>query len=61
MAGSNVDNAFLALFVLLFGGLGVSNFVESKNTQEQTMGRPFFALLFLVIALGLVTYKITSR
>jgi glycerol uptake facilitator-like aquaporin len=51
---------FLGLFVLLFLGLGVSNFVEMKNEQDQTMGRPFFAILFIVLALGLILYKITN-
>jgi len=51
---------FLGLFVLLFLGVGVSNFVEMKNEQDQTMGRPFFAILFIVLALGLILYKITN-
>ena len=52
---------FLGLFVLLFLGLGVSNFVEMKNEQDQTVGRPFFALLFIVLGLALILYKISSR
>ena len=51
---------FLVLFVLLLGGLGVSNFVETKNDQDQMLGRPFFALLFLVLAIGLGVYKIAN-
>jgi glycerol uptake facilitator-like aquaporin len=51
---------FLGLFVLLFLGVGVSNFVEMKNEQDQTMGRPFFAIMFIVLALGLILYKITN-
>ena len=51
---------FLFLFVLLFVGLGVANFVEAKNEQDQTMGRPFFAILFIVLGLGLIPYKITN-
>lgn len=51
---------FLFLFVLLFLGLGVSNFVEMKNNQDQTVGRQFFAILFLVLGLGLIAYKITN-
>lgn len=52
---------FLGLFVLLFLGLGVSNFVEAKNEQDQTVGRPFFAIMFIVMGLGLILYKISSR
>jgi hypothetical protein len=51
---------FLGLFVLLFLGLGVSNFVESKNQQDETIGRPFFALLFIVLGLGLIPLKISN-
>jgi uncharacterized membrane protein YidH (DUF202 family) len=51
---------FLGLFVILFLALGVSNFVETKNEQDQMVGRPFFALLFIMMALGLVTYKISN-
>ena len=51
---------FLGLFVLMFLGLGVANFLETKNEQDQTMGRPFFALLFVVLGLALIPYKITN-
>ena len=51
---------FLGLFVLLFLALGVSNFVETKNEQDQTVGRPCFALIFIMIELGLVAYKISN-
>ena len=51
---------FLGLFVLLFLGVGVSNFVEMKNQQDQTMGRPFFAILFIVLAFGLILFKINN-
>jgi hypothetical protein len=51
---------FLGLFVLLFLGLGVSNFVESKNQQDETIGRPFFAMLFIVLGLGLIPLKISN-
>jgi hypothetical protein len=56
-----IDVMFLVLFVLLFGGLGISNFVEAKNQQDQTVGRPFFGLLFIVIAIGLIIYKLATR
>jgi hypothetical protein len=51
---------FLGLFVILFMGLGVSNFVETQNEQDQMVGRPFFALVFIMMALGLITYKISN-
>lgn len=55
-----LNDAFLVMFVLLLAGTGVANFVETKNQQDQTLGRPFFALLFIVLALGLVAFKITN-
>jgi|688.fasta_scaffold86761_2 uncharacterized membrane protein YeiB len=51
---------FLGLFVLLFLGLGISNFVETKNEQDQTTGRAFFAILFIVLGLGLIPLKISN-
>jgi len=51
---------FLGLFVLLFLGLGVANFVETKNNQDQMLGRPFFALLFIVLGLALIPLKISN-
>lgn len=52
---------FLVLFALLFIGLGAANFAEMKNEQDQTVGRPFFAMLFIVLGLALILYKITSH
>lgn len=52
---------FLVLFVLLLMGLGVSNFVEAKNEQDQTLGRQYFGFVFLVFAVGLIVFKIKDR
>ena len=52
---------FLILFVLLFLGLSVSNFVEAKNEQDQTIGREYFGIVFLVFGVGLIIYKIKDR
>jgi glycerol uptake facilitator-like aquaporin len=57
---ADLYTVFLGLFVLLFLGLGVANFVETKNQQDQTIGRPFFALLFIVLGLGLIPLKISN-
>ena len=51
---------FLGLFVLLFLGLGVANFVETKNEQDETVGRAFFAILFVVLGLALIPLKISN-
>lgn len=55
-----LNDAFLAMFVLLLGGMGVANFTQMNNNQDQTTGRPFFALLFIVLAIGLVAFKVTN-
>lgn len=51
---------FLVLFVLLLAGLGVSNFVEAKNEQDQTMGRPVFGGIFIVLAVWLIIDKMRT-
>lgn len=56
-----LNDGFLALYIVLLIALGVSNFVETKNNQDQTLGRPFFAIIFVMFALGLGAYKITTR
>lgn len=56
-----VNDAFLVMFVLLLGGMGVANFTQMKNNQDQTMGRQYFAILFIVMAIGLVGYKVSNR
>lgn len=56
-----LNDGFLMLFVVLLAALAVSNGVESKNEQDQTLGRPFFALIFLMFAVGLIIYKISNR
>jgi uncharacterized membrane protein YidH (DUF202 family) len=56
-----LNDGFLVLFIVLLIALGISNFVETKNEQDQTLGRPFFAIIFIVLALGIAAYKISSR
>jgi hypothetical protein len=53
------NTIFVLLFIALMGALGVADFVEARNTP-QTPGQPFFGLLFLVAALGLILYKMKS-
>lgn len=57
-----IENGFWLAFVLLFGGLSVSNFVAMKAQQQDgdVMGRGYFALLYLVIAVGLIIYKLNN-
>ena len=56
-----LNDGFLVLYAILFAALAISNFVEMKNKQDQTQGRRFFALIFMMFALGLGAYKITTR
>lgn len=53
--------AFLILMVLILTALGVTNFIESKTKQYSQVGQGFFGLLYIVFALALVVYKISSR
>jgi len=59
MADSKSDLAFMVLLVLILGALSVSNFVEASSKGQNRMGQRFFALLYLVFALGLIVYKIS--
>jgi len=53
------NTIFVFLFIALMAGLGVANFVEARNTPQMS-GQPFFGLLFLVAATGLILYKMKS-
>ena len=59
MADSKLDLVFMFLLVLILGALGVSSFVEGSSTSQAKMGQRFFALLYIVMALGLIVYKIS--
>jgi hypothetical protein len=43
---------FAMLFVLLLGGLSIADFVQG-STKEGTFGQQYFALIYLLMALGL--------
>jgi len=59
MADSKSDLMFMVLLVLILGALSVSNFVEASSKGQNRLGQRFFALLYLVLALGLILYKIS--
>jgi hypothetical protein len=61
MADSKSDLAFMVLLVLILSALGVSNFVEASKKGQAKLGEQFFALLYIVLALGLIVYKISNR
>jgi len=50
----------MILLVLILGALSVSNFVEASSKGQNQLGQRFFALLYLVLALGLILYKISN-
>ena len=52
--------AFLVLFVAIIMALGVANFVEASKNQARPYQR-YFGLLYIILALGLVVYKISER
>lgn len=59
MAASTAELVFMALFLLVLSGLGVANFVESTNSQAKT-GQQFFGLLYILMAVLLIVYKIQN-
>jgi hypothetical protein len=61
MADSKSDLAFMVMLVAILGALGVSSFVEANSKGQAKFGQRFFALLYLVLALGLIIYKISNR
>jgi hypothetical protein len=56
----NADVGFLFLLVLILGGLGTSNFVEASSKGQNQLGQRFFGLLYIIFALGLILYKIST-
>jgi hypothetical protein len=56
----DLNSSFFWAFVLMFAALGISSFVESKNSQA-TKGESYFALLYIVFAVGLVIYKMMGH
>ena len=59
MADFKSDIAFMILLVLILGALGVSSFVEASSKSQAKMGQRFFGILYIVLALGLIVYKIS--
>ena len=59
MAASTAELVFMALFLLVLSGLGVANFVESTNSQAKT-GQQFFGLMYILMAVLLILYKIQN-
>jgi hypothetical protein len=49
----------MVLFLLVLAGLGVANFVESSSNQAKT-GQKFFGLLYILMAVLLIVYKIQN-
>jgi len=57
---TDLNLIFFWMFIAMFMALGISSFVESKNSQA-TRGENYFALLYLVFATGLVIYKMLGN
>lgn len=54
------NTIFLVLFVMILIALSVSNFVEATKNQQKPF-QNFFGLLYLVIAIGLIIYKMQDH
>jgi len=59
MAVSSAELLFMVLFLTVLAGLGVANFVESSGNQAKT-GQKFFGLLYILMAVLLIVYKIQN-
>ena len=59
MVASTAELIFMDLFLLVLSGLGIANFVESTNSQAKT-GQQFFGLLYILMAVLLIVYKIQN-
>jgi len=59
MADFKSDIAFMVLLVLMLGALGVSNFIEANTQSDNKLSRRLFALLYIVLAVYLIIYKIS--
>jgi multisubunit Na+/H+ antiporter MnhG subunit len=59
MAASTAELVFMALFLLVLSSLGFANFVESTNSQAKT-GQQFFGMLYILMAVLLIVYKIQN-
>lgn len=53
------NTIFVFMFIALMIGMGVADMIEARK-QPQMPGQPFFGLLFLVAAMGLILYKMKS-
>lgn len=60
MANQSLNLLFLVLFALIFGAIGVSNFVEASNNQAKP-GQRYTGMMWLTLAAALVIYKISNR
>jgi hypothetical protein len=59
MAVSSAELLFMVLFLMVLAGLGVANFVESSSGQAKT-GQKFFGMLYILMAVLLIVYKIQN-
>jgi len=50
----------MVLLFMILSALSVSSFVEASSEGQEKFGQRFFALLYLVLALGLIVYKISN-
>jgi ABC-type sugar transport system permease subunit len=57
---TDLNTGILVVFVLLLGGLGVANLVESKESRQK-FGQTIFGTMYLLMAVALVLYKIKNR
>jgi len=57
---TDLNTIFFWLFTVMFAALGISSFIEAKKSQA-TLGENYFALMYLIFAVGLVIYKMMGN
>jgi hypothetical protein len=50
---SGVDTGFLVLFLLLFGALGISSFIQAQS-NDKTKYENYFGLIYLIAMFALL-------
>jgi hypothetical protein len=53
------NTIFVFIFIAMMAALGVADMLEARKNPA-VPGQPFFGLLFLVAAVGLILYKMKS-
>jgi hypothetical protein len=57
---TDLNTIFFWLFVLMYAALGIASFIEYKTPQAEE-GENYFALIYIIFAVGLAIYKMMGH